>query len=1306
MQKLTLNHFFKGLNTDHDKNIIEPQYYTDAHNVELVSEGTFLALKNIKGTLEKEEITSVADTEVLKCIDNLYKIGNTNGVKCVTVFTAKNSGNFKIWCYDTENDALYELYEIAVGASYLSNDRIVDAETYSENGIDIVYFTDYFSEIGQLRCEIPDPYAANFLTDYDISLQRRGANGTIEITDILAGGTLLSGTYQYAYRMVNPDTKKYTKWSTLTNPAHVYATEGAQSIKYAGIGLPTTKKVEITITPTDDEMNNFSQYQIAVVENVYPTGAESVTNGTNQSFVASLLDVEEILSAPATFYHLSNTKVGTVPIEELVVDLAPVETAKTLSIKQNKLFLGNVKYRDLEYDNGIPTATGFIQTSVADFLYDNELNSTKYRGYFRNEVYRFGIVYYDKYGNYSAPSVLDLEGITDNQISAGIPDVKFPDRSLSSSWSILDASDRQRILGLWLTIDNHPTWAVGFEIVRVKRIKRVMFQTPVIPMTTIEGLGAFNLYPNTPYVGEPDGSNKDFPDAIPMTSSEVYVTKNLFWPENRRIYRRTDGYTGSGAGARRKGEHRLAQQGTYSFAAIFPQQDLYEKSAYNFIGNEKVETVDYCLLKLDHEEFDESTINAYSYAGNQINTKVTGTFYATSHDQYYYQGSGSFAGKSVDAVNAVVDYIAIPAGSEGTTLGGEKILTHGDLQTQGISGLSYQPTNQALSVIKLRDSFNDEGSVSRTFAAGTHNAYGAGGGYITGSSGPKFQVVGSEATGGNYSNKYIFKYTAAAEGGDTYAAGYYVQSVRIANIVRDEIGDTRYGDADTKHEFILTGTRYAFSAAELADVANAVSTPISVEVWGGDCFVNRHVFKVCDGAYSIQDQYKNNNGSTEPDAVLGNNWNGFRWNFESSTSNSIMIALGLEKVSQFIEVYLESEYNGVLDRDVLVPTSAASAVLELNKKSDLKSPLTYNYNINLSKQNDEKIFVPKPNYFVEQNDFSARVLISDQKIYNSDTQGFDVFRVLNFFDLQESNGALTALRTVADRLYAVQERSILDLPVGQSQIEQTDGGTLSVGTGSDIGRPIVIDSNRGGQHLAGIVESGGILYVPDVRNKAVYQVGGQELRIISSLNNETLFRDLFNASIVERNLIGVYDPIRKQYWLADNSQHKCYVFNEANNIWTGNFEFSANAKLLGGTSVNQKLYLLGKTGDSIKIYEMYTGAYNQLFGETVTPRVSFVVNPDIIYSKTFDNQVIYASDRLDTIDYEVVRESALGSQTGTIIVDNLSIEGSFRVKTMRDSDDARFRGLHLITTINWKTDDTGVNLSSVLTKYKPSSRAI
>lgn len=89
MQKITRNTFSKGLNTDLESGKISPEQYTEAHNIELVGDGAFLAAKNIKGTSKYDLVTNADGAEVIGTFENNYKI---NGVtkKCLTIFTMED----------------------------------------------------------------------------------------------------------------------------------------------------------------------------------------------------------------------------------------------------------------------------------------------------------------------------------------------------------------------------------------------------------------------------------------------------------------------------------------------------------------------------------------------------------------------------------------------------------------------------------------------------------------------------------------------------------------------------------------------------------------------------------------------------------------------------------------------------------------------------------------------------------------------------------------------------------------------------------------------------------------------------------------------------------------------------------------------------------------------------------------------------------------------------------------------------------------------------------------------------------------
>src|SRR5690606_33698131 len=309
--------------------------------------------------------------------------------------------------------------------------------------------------------------------------------------------------------------------------------------------------ITLTITPSKEETDNFDFLQIAVVEN---TGATDAIN-------ASLLEIESIASTSLTLDYKSNSKIGTIPLEDLVVDLAQIDKVKTLNVKDNRLFAGNVHYTKLEFDNGTPAITsGTVITSDssnADSFSDDEFASNK-KGYWRGEVYRFGVVYTDAFGNKSPVIPLDLSGVTDNNISGGLTDMKFPDRT-NGNYTLFNSSGRLQSLGLRLTgLTNHPSWARSLEIVRVDRKKgfrNILFQSPIIPMVEVHGIGALADYPN--FVSYDSGTaEREVPDAQPMTAGSTLVPKNMLWPEQRAITINQSS-AGSGINTRIPGEAKL-----------------------------------------------------------------------------------------------------------------------------------------------------------------------------------------------------------------------------------------------------------------------------------------------------------------------------------------------------------------------------------------------------------------------------------------------------------------------------------------------------------------------------------------------------------------------------------------------------------------------------------------------------------------------------------------------------------------------------------------------------------------------------
>ena len=1316
--KTTRNSFEQGLNTDLAKTNIPANQYIDASHVTLSANGQFTALQNIKGTMDLASIIDSAGPEtILGVYANRYSIFGIPNQQCLTIFAYNYSTSlFKILCYDISGNNVYELFEETAPIDYYNPDTVIDAVLYAESGIDILYFTDNHNEIRKLRCEIAFPYIPNALTDFDTSLQRRGALGLVTLQGLLSGGSLLNGSYQFAYQMVSPATNKYSRWSLLSNPIKIYNTEGgASTIARGGVGMSSDRKIILDISATSEEVAHYTHFRIGVIENIYTTIEESQL--TAYAMPLELVSAYPAISGLSGWQYTVNASrvagVVKIPVTDLTVDLLAFQTVKTLTVKYNKLLGGNIKYKALEYDNGTPFITNgdiLMQTDNSHNPFSLQFFATQYPGYFRDEVYRFAISYFDEFGNFSSPIRLNLSVITDNQTANG--DIKFPSRSLklgSNRYTLFSPDNKIISLGLRLVnLNSHPTWAKGFVILRAKRYKNILWQSPFIPMMRVKGIGALGNYPASASEGNPAAAVAHA-DAQPMGPNQTFFPPNMFWPAPPRKIDINQAITGAGMAVKVAGEAYLTEEvtvdsGAFPLWTVYPTQTMYNTNdPYSFSASDKLQTVDACYVSLFAEVMDNAPY--FGGTGREMKTSISGTFYALSDPKYYYDSghSGLKAPLRTTAM-AMTAYQDFPNFSAGGSINGVDVLKYENIQTGNLTW-SQSPDVMKCGVV-APTLINGDGIYPITYASG-------------------FSFATSSVLETSYGEDDTFVFTNNATHADD------LQIIEIVNCVKG-LSDDRYGKATAQLEYIFTGTIYTFNSAELPTVEAGNSLPITVDVFGGDCITAPHTFKITDSVVSTTNQEKYMAvpaGQTIAQSIAS-------WSRAYNTAGSVVlnIPIAFDGVSQFVEIVLESEHNGtVMDISPLVNITSSNSI-SVNGIKDLASvriPLTYNYNINYSKENLDKIFVPIDVNIPKITSAPARLIFTDTKIYQSNIPGFDTFRTLSFYDLDETYGGITKLAQAGDETYALQDRAIVYIPIGTKVLEAAEAGAISVTSGDYINQPIYVSVKRGCQNRGAVVETGDSIFFPDVFNKSIYQISNKNLKSLSDQRISSTVRELFDSTLAasneERALRGFYDPYKGEYWLYNNNWTSfmsgfCYVYNEKFDCWVCHLD-TTDTPVYGAVTINDNVYLLGKDFraenpylNKIWAYSMYTG-FQMFMGKTKQASVTFVVNPDVEAGKTFDNLVFNSSDRLSGYTGTVDNEFSLVGPVQQVMGDGLDIDprdGTYRVKALRDVYTGnRVRGKYMSVQINWQATKffppvsnlfTPTTLSSVLTKYRISQR--
>lgn len=1256
MEKVHKNRFNKGIQQDIDRALPSEESYIDAENLILTGNATFYALENVRGTVEVGAVLASASASAV--ILQAYNCNFTTSgspFKGLMVFV-KDGTDLKIVSYDLDNNVSYELFTDS--GCYGVNDTIeLDGFLFAEGGVDVIYFTDGVNELRKIRCDIPSPFVANDLRSEQLSVLRRSPNAQVKFNSFPDGGSLTNGSYQFSVRFYNSSSNTYTKWTILSDPFYVYKKTSPSN---ALLGGAADFYIRLAISSLSGEFDLYDQYQLAVIKNtseVRPTNADLLPlRQRSVDAVVGGLDVQYV-------DYKDITKIAEIPLSDITVDLAAVNTVKTITTKNNRLFAGNITYTGLEYNNGTPSiSSAAVQTNPYtpyDPLFINR------RGYFRDEVYRFYAVYFDEKYNLSTPVRLDMNGATGNQITNG--DLKFP-RRRTSTYSLLDTSSVPRSLYVSFNLSNHPTWARGVYIFRAKRIKNIIEQTPLIPAVKIDGIDIGGKYPTEVSTALNSGATIQtvVTSPVPMNPLGTLLPKNLLHTMRQNFIKNTLDSNPSV-----KGELTAKTSGTFysdSFNFIYPQGD------YEFKTGQKIKSVDYAFVKLNYT--DENPKSAISTIGDNDSARGFYNFYSVDKSGYYF-GPDNAKSDVFNRTSGIKNATPLENFSEGVGFENEFVGSFNNLTTGGVSNGKIS-TNQKSFVIKT-----DEPRLDVTFNRPNPN--------FTNNAGVGISSSFVENGDSVQSNEFVTLKFGFSENSSL------VEAIEIVNIEAG-LGDDRYGESDTQHELVFTGCSYVFNDAELSTVQSGGLLPIPLSVYGGDCHVSLHQFKVNDNHYGLVNIQKVGAGAVPTEPELALRWTNIFFNkFNIAGLGGEFVtsmAVPYNGLDQVVSVILESERLGFED---IKPYNAVNTnnnfqLVDVTSLSEQGSAFTYTDNAAMSRESDQKFLTMNPTDVSDQ--FKSRILYSDQKTYSSLIDGFDIFRTASFHDLDESYGAINKLINNKDVVYSFQDRAIAHIPIDANLITTADANSLAIRSGTVIDIPNYISKQLGSSYLYSVLSVDSGVFFTDTFNKKIGRVSGMEIELISEKGTANLFNSLLDGSSFRT----YYDHQNSHFWHVSSEVR---LYDDRLGVWVSKFNIPTTAL---GVYNDDGLYLLS-TSSNVKVNQMYTGAYNSILGNTVTPKVTVNINPDYNITKTFDNLILYATTALNTGDILVKSEN--GDQTlSGLSVDVDYRRGYYQIPTLRGASNARLRGTRMELTLNWKTTDLKQTLSDVLTKYRPSFRVL
>lgn len=774
-----------------------------------------------------------------------------------------------------------------------------------------------------------------------------------------------------------------------------------------------------------------------------------------------------------------------IPVSDINIQYSIIDKAKSQTVCQNMLFLGNsckpdMMYKDLS-DISLRLLPYLIESDSERFIgktsydysdlsdqsysheYYNTLNIYNKVGYWNEEIYRFGVVYIMKDGSLSPvynirgkngiPKFEELQSAylqsdlwkyeNNEKVRNYIPiDESTFDVSgtsyLENAKGVLRIntdSDSRKVYGIGIAIpievsEYLNTLVQGLFIVRQKRIPTILAQAYVMPRDLEAEVPLINY--GGSYIAERFLDND-------RKLNESYLP---------RLYTISD----------------MARVNRSAKVAICPEYDV-RQSYFNhlFTGTE------YVVRKADIQP---------------SMTTLSRDIYNDRHyyvDNYYGRREEQFSRAKIIGVGDNVPIAAVE-----------------DYNFRGRAGEAEEGFR-----FRYIESKNKEKEATNL---------------IRGAYSPYLGIIGDQVTIGSIINIYIPGYSEAQ------MSTYF---------------NTRYEDNSPYYS--------VSSRLSLANIDSLLSLQkaggdlytYTVPCYRGDCYI-------CNFTHRLNRNFQDPSAPTNDEVVDENTW---KDNYDTeNTENNAKINRGdvnAIQLGSWITFKVCSSYNlSIRSLDPSYPTEEGLTGLkrgfyplqELSPAGATKIPESSVINGGYSSTTSEKQAFTLPDVPYIKNRFDTRIMYSDISVGDAFKNGFRVFQMTHYRDYPRTYGGIMKMIELFGNILCIFEHGIALIPVNERAVAgEGSGGNVFINTSNVLPEnPKMLSDTYGTQWPESVVQTPYFVYGVDTVGKKIWRTNGDQFEIISDFKiqeflneNITLSEREMTPIIGVRNVKGHYNAFKQ-----------------------------------------------------------------------------------------------------------------------------------------------------------------------------------
>lgn len=370
----------------------------------------------------------------------------------------------------------------------------------------------------------------------------------------------------------------------------------------------------------------------------------------------------------------------------------------------------------------------------------------------------------------------------------------------------------------------------------------------------------------------------------------------------------------------------------------------------------------------------------------------------------------------------------------------------------------------------------------------------------------------------------------------------------------------------------------------------------------------------------------------------------------------------------------------------------------------------YAYNSVYSTASLSTIFLPKGVYNEDNKNYDYRVVYSEMKTNDEISDSWLKFKPANYLDVDTRFGSINNLKLFNNNLYYWQDNSFGLLSVNQrSLIQDNNIGTLVLGKGDVLSRYDHISTSNGSRKnvVNNVAITPSTMFWYDHERGEILSFSN-ELTPLTKVKNVQSFFNV-NKDNITNDVDTLYDKKYNEVHFMFNMNDESYkhlIYNERVDGFTSFYTYNPDWFI----DLKKDYYTL--KGNNI--YKLNEGDYNKFYNGVDNTIIKTVVNDNPKYTKVFDNVEMTGDIELNSsfrVDFTTNKQ-----ESSSILETDVRLrEDNYRFVVAKDNQtiatdsvlfpthNDRMRGKYLVTLFNFKPLNNNLNIPYIETTYRISN---